>query len=453
MDEKHDNPAETAPDAANAPKDASAADAKPTEARPPHQAFRGARQTRANPTMMTILNHERSKVRIFKLAVLIGVVVLAALALMVFLDGWRKRQATLEYLGGIEKRLKGIDAKIAGTTGYEKWKMARGAVYWADLAMRSDPSGDSKWDDLKRGYIGMIEKESRPVTDAGFVVPYTLVDMVYVPPGSFQMGARAAVRSEDYERPVRQVVLSKGFWMGRTEVTNAQFKVIYPDHVTLPWRDLMLNSYNQPAAYVDWHQAKEYCRILTYQESKSGRVPKDYEYRLPTEAEWEYACRAGTQYHYFWGDDFGATGAEYSNSLDLKSANFLGYNVNAEKAYMAPSDGYVVASPAGSFKANAFGLQDMIGNVWEWCYDWYNPNAYKDLASVDPVQSEPLVVEVEKAEKFDRRYTKDVPCKVIRGGSWGNLPSQLRCAKRDWDEPSEKNNGIGFRVVLAPCLK
>ena len=368
---------------------------------------------------------------------------------------WRQYQQNQIRLETIEKDLKGVDAMIATESGYPKCKLAEEGVELADAAIAADAGNTGKWTEIREGYMKIINAESHPVSGSDFIVPNVLVDMAFIPKGSFAMGAQTgqATGQPEGAPPPRNVSIGKDLWIGRTEITTAQFKVFFPHHACKTWHMLKLDNPRQPACDVDWHQADRFCSLLSDLERTAGRLPKGYAYRLPTEAEWEYACRAGTETAYYWGDSFRDTGAEFANSLDKRAAVFAKVQYAEEEEEMPDTDNYLISAPVKRFKPNAFGLFDMSGNVSEWCHDWYNPNAYSQLPLKSPVQAEPVVVTVEKSGEFDRKYSIQATCKVIRGGSWGNLPSQLRSGHRDFLEPQQRFHGIGFRIALAPSIK
>ena len=167
---------------------------------------------------------------------------------------------------------------------------------------------------------------------------------------------------------------------------------------------------------VSWNDALEYCKWLS---KKEGKI-----YRLPTEAEWEYACRAGTTTRYYSGDD-PETLAKVGNAADAASkAKFPNgrYTIKA-------NDGYVFTAPVGKFKANAFGLYDMHGNAWEWCADWYGADYYAKSPVDDPIGP----------ASGDGH--------VLRGGSWGSGAHGARSAERNGCAPRDRDYGAGFRVA------
>lgn len=256
------------------------------------------------------------------------------------------------------------------------------------------------------------------VSGSTFTDPTTGMVFVWVPKGCFQMGSPASEKDhQSDEGPVHKVCVD-GFWMGRYEVTNAEYCRFKSGHDSKNYQGNSLNGDNQPAVYVSWNDAKAYAEWLS---RKSGR-----KFRLPTEAEWEYACRARTTTARFWGD--GESGAcAYANVNDLTSKRVN----NFSWANFSCDDGYAVTAPVGSFRGNAFGLYDMLGSVWEWCSDWYDDDYYKK----SPVQNP-------QGPNFGS-------FRVFRGGSWGYGPRRVRSAFRDWGEPDNRYDSLGFRLVAS----
>ena len=244
------------------------------------------------------------------------------------------------------------------------------------------------------------------LTIASFAPPVQF-HMVPVAAGTFQMGSVAGF---SIEQPVHAVTITRPFWVGKYEVTQAEYQSVRGTNPSQFQGASYPNAPQRPVELVTWIDAMAYCSSLTATEAAAGRIPAGYQYRLPTEAEWEYVCRAGTTTE--WN-----TGA----SLVCGQANFSG---------CGPGQTTVV----GSHAANPWGLFDTHGNVWEWCLDSWDGSAnYPSSAVSDP-------------------YVSSGPGRVIRGGSWFNAAGVCRSAYRGNSSPGGAISGIGFRVVLAPVL-
>jgi formylglycine-generating enzyme required for sulfatase activity len=235
-------------------------------------------------------------------------------------------------------------------------------------------------------------------TPAGFVA---------IQPGTFQMGDGGFATS------IHTVTISYSFWMSATEVTRVQYAALMGTNPSFYG-----GSANRPVDGVTWFNARAYCAALTAQQAGLGIVPAGYEYRLPTEAEWEYACRAGTTTIYNVG-------------------NALWCFPNAASANIQHCEGGTLP-PGTCCPPNAWGLYDMHGNVWEWCLDSYAP--YPSNPETDPFVTGGLL-------------------RIIRGGSWNEGALTCRSAGRNNLNPYDNAlfngdyyDGIGFRVVLAPVL-
>ncbi len=221
------------------------------------------------------------------------------------------------------------------------------------------------------------------------------MEMLWVKPGSFLMGSPASERDRRDNENQFQVTLSKGYWLGKTEVTQAQWQAVMgsnPSH---------FKGGSLPVEQVNWEEAMAFCRRLTERERAAGRLPAGYAYTLPTEAQWEYACRAGT------------TGA-YAGPLDAMAW----YSNNSGNR----------TQPVATKQANGWGFHDMHGNVWEWCLDWYGN--YAAGSATDP------------------RGPSTGSFRVYRGGGWGNSAVYCRSAYRRYSVDS-RNRFLGFRVALS----
>ena len=218
--------------------------------------------------------------------------------------------------------------------------------------------------------------------------------LTYIPAGEFMMGRPNGEKGDDAEQPQHRVRLTKPFLMGVTEVTQSQWKAVMGDGNN----GSMFKGDDLPMEELKWNDAKEFCRKLS---AKDGR-----EYRLPTEAEWEFACRAWTKTRFYSGDADG----------DLGTVGWFRDNSPQRRTH-----------PVGQKKANTYGLYDMHGNAYEWCEDWFGP--YPNGEVVDPTGP---------AKGTDH---------VLRGGSWCDAPGTCRAASRRRNTPETHEYDFGCRVV------
>ena len=423
----------------------------------------GARKSKVDPGQMTILQHEEAKLRIFKrIMVLLGIFVVLGVgyAIYVYYTG---KMEDKEYIAKQKEELAALEATFSKETPEKIYTSAVNAAEATRIAEDLiEFSIKKNYPDLRSEMEAAIEKyrnvmlESSPVDHRPFVASTVMLDMVPIKEGKFLMGDSRDLAIPG-ENPCVEVTITKPFWISRYEITNRQFRRLTPAHITREWNHRKLNDNEQPAGEVSWDEAVLFCKTLTDKERKLGRVPEGYEYRLPTEAEWDYVCRAGKTTDYYWGNDFGTDGAIRANGLDIKSGKAFSFEVEPDAA---PEDGFEVSAPVGSFKPNDWGIYDMSGNVGEWCYDYYAPNTYMRLQKEskekrkDPCNTTAVAVKYEQLMNFDAQsVVREIPCKVIRGGTWGSSPEKLRSASRLYMPQNEKNNAVGFRPVLAPIIK
>ena len=273
--------------------------------------------------------------------------------------------------------------------------------------------------------------------------------LVLIPAGKFLMGSPETESGRNRDETRHEITISRPFYLGMTHVTVDQFAAFVKDKgyktdaekngssggieikdgrlvgskVTgCSWRDPSFDQKgDHPVVQVSWNDAQAFCAWLS---RKTGKTVL-----LPTEAQWEYACRAGTTTAYPWGDN-PDDGKGWANGADQSLQKKLP-NAPVGWTFFNWDDGYVFTAPVGSFKVSAFGLYDVNGNAWQWCQDRYG--TYAPGAATDPAGPDAG------------------GARVLRGGSWGTHPSGCRAAVRDKHFPNDRSVNFGFRVaVLAP---
>ncbi len=265
-----------------------------------------------------------------------------------------------------------------------------------------------------------------------------------IPAGEFMMGSPEDEKGRgDEEGPQHRVRITKPFYIGITEVTVGQFRAFveatgyksdaerdekggwgwnesigdFEKDSRYTWRNPGFpQTDDHPVVNVSWNDAVAFCKWLS---RKEGRT-----YRLPTEAEWEYACRAGTTTAYYHGEDPEGLAAVGNVADETAKEKFSGWTT------ISGRDGYIFTAPVARFRPNAFGLYDMHGNVWEWCSDWYDYEYYASSPSSDPLGP-----------------VTGFLSRVYRGGAWDILPGGCRSAYRCASYPEVRSYNRGFRVA------
>jgi formylglycine-generating enzyme required for sulfatase activity len=243
--------------------------------------------------------------------------------------------------------------------------------------------------------------------------------LAWCPAGKFRMGSPPDEKDRRPQEGPVDVTLTHGFWIGKHELTQKEWETVMqtkPCHG--PLKKYVKEGETFPVSYVTWDDATEFCRKLTRTEHRAGRLPMDWEYSLPTEAQWEYACRAGTSTRFSCGND----------EKELPDYAWFGIKIVKERID-AKDKSEPYAHEVGQKKPNAWGLFDMHGNVMEWCRD----------AAVDklPGGNDPLV---KNGNDF----------REARGGNWTFKAKVCRSASRYGNLPQTADYAVGFRIAAMP---
>ncbi len=275
------------------------------------------------------------------------------------------------------------------------------------------------WEGVDRGKMVLARSDPRnapmdqPVvkSDPKEITNSIGIKLMRIPKGKFMMGSPESEEKRDKNETQHEVTISQNFYMGTTEVTQAQ------------WQKVMGNNSSEfkgdqlPVETVSWEEAVDFCKRLSEmpEEKKAGR-----KYRLPTEAEWEYACRAGTTTPFHFGSQLNGSQANCDGTVP--------YGTDTKVPNLD------ITTPVGKYPANAWGLYDMHGNVWEWCADWYGDYPWGSVTDPSgPATGDPTTGSL----------------RVGRGGCWRNDAVICRSAIRSGFGLSFRYNGLGFRVALS----
>ncbi len=265
-----------------------------------------------------------------------------------------------------------------------------------------------------------------PALGQDYTVPYLNLALKWIKPGQYTMGSPSTEfnRIGQSEGPATTVIVPAGFWAGVYEVTQEQYQAIMGENPSTYGKNT-LDQGRHPVEMVSWTKANEFAQKLTERERTAKRLPEGYEYRLPSQAEWEYLARAGTTTPFSFGD-----------KADPSKGNFKGTYPGQTGTSVASQNNFTGTKPVGSYPPNAWGLYDVHGNVGEWVLD-----AYKSRLPGDTVNSPALQTGDANAR---REY---------RGGGWSDYASDCRAAWRDLSaQPEAVSSAIGLRVVLAPVV-
>jgi formylglycine-generating enzyme required for sulfatase activity len=357
-----------------------------------------------------------------------GRVTFAGLAAYVSEEVRQGEKSVPKLVGGGARQSPNLKADYSAEPVLLGQEVERAAAEKPPLAQA--PFGAAKARELQRAWAKYLGRQVEAELDLGGGIK---MQFVLIPPGTFTMGSPETEQGRDSNEAAHEVTITRPFYLGRYAVTRGQFRRFVMDagyqteaetdglggwgydgasnqfkgpswdrktgehnggtKTAYTWKNRGFRQTDMhPVVNVSWNDARAFCRWLA---KRSGRKA-----RLPSEAQWEHACRAGTQTPYFFGDDAEEL-TEYANVADGTARR----KFPSWTAAIRAEDGHVFTAPVGSYRPNAFGLYDMHGNVWQWCQDWYEPGL-GDLGGRDPLRAD----------------QGSSAARVLRGGSWGDPP-------------------------------
>jgi len=254
----------------------------------------------------------------------------------------------------------------------------------------------------------------------------TGLQFVHIPKGCFDFGSPKTEQGRFSDEALVPELCVKSFWLSDSEVSNAQYRLFRAEHYSQHYLGQSLDQAQQPVVYVSLADAQAFADWLT-------RYYKgQFHFRLPTEAEWEYAARAGSAQAHYWGDDKLYHACQFANTHDLNSLQnnpFDEFSDWQKNGAFPCDDGFAVTAPVKQFYPNAFGLYDMLGNVWEWTCSAYDPSQHRG----------------ETAQRCNDLLPADK--RVIKGGAWNFRSRFIRAAARYPEPISKQTHYLGFRLV------
>ena len=272
--------------------------------------------------------------------------------------------------------------------------LAAGIVFVAGCGKKSSEGAKDAKEEARRA-----EEELQKSLPGGVLkLPGDIkLELIRVEAGTFTMGSPTNEAGRDGSESQHKVTLTRDFYLGRTEVTQAQWKAVMGDDPSEQKGD------NLPVEQVSWHDAMKFCEKL----NAMGKAPKGWKFTLPTEAQWEYAARGGHR----------SRGYKYSGSD------------NPDEVAWHFDNSDCTAHPVAKKRANELGLYDMSGNVFEWCLDWYGPYGGDAQDPMGPSEGSK---------------------RVVRGGNWISIAGGCRSADRLYGAPGHRSDDLGFRLALVP---